>query len=117
MRSSPATGSTRVAAAPSSLIALSRVRPQIDPRILQRKLALVAFRDLSVGFPERDALAQDQAIRLFGGMQCRVESDALGAERQCRQGGGGNIQTLQRLIDAAEQGRLEQLQVALVARG
>lgn len=71
--------------------------------------------DPAVGFAERNTFLHHKRVRFFGRVYCGVEVDAVRAEFHRVDRGRQDVQRLRAEIDAAEQGQLQELQVALIA--
>ena len=69
----------------------------------------------AVGLPERDAFLDHEFVRFGRGMNVVVDADAVRPEAQLRNRGGHDVERLVADVERAEQRRLDQLQVALVA--
>src|SRR5690606_18207101 len=79
-------------------------------------LPLQALSDSLVRFSKRDPFLDHELVRLCGSMNGRIERDAILAEShpiECRRENGERFQAQ---VDAAKERRLDQLQIALVAR-
>src|SRR5689334_19105012 len=74
-------------------------------------LLAVLLADAAVRLAERDALAGDQRVRLFGGVDRGVEFDLVRAETHAVDSDGHDRRGGERHVDAAEQRRLDELQV------
>src|SRR5215470_19819460 len=70
-----------------------------------------------VRLAEGDAFAQHQAVGLFGGVNGGVEPDRFLPESERGDGRWQDVERREREIDRAEQRKLQQLQIPLVARG
>src|SRR6185312_11157167 len=72
--------------------------------------------DPAIGLAKWNPFAHHQPVGLFGRMDRGVEADPLRAEAHGGEGGREDVECLLREVDAAEQGQLQQLQIALVTR-
>src|SRR5687767_2113291 len=80
-------------------------------------LLAVFLADAAICLAERDAFARDQRIRFLGGVNGGVEFDLVGTETHAIDGNRHDAGGGEREVYAAEQRRLDELQVTLVSRG
>lgn len=73
--------------------------------------------DPAVGAAEGEALFEDEAVRLLGGVELGGEGDPLRHEAQVGQGRGEEVAGGAGEVAGAEEGGLQALQVAVVAAG